>query len=388
MHDIQIDRTLPPVVKIKVIGVGGAGGNAVNRMIQYGLQGVEFIAANTDRQALDMSRATIKIPIGEKITGGRGAGANPDIGRMAAEESKEAIAQVLAGADLVFITTGMGGGTGTGAAPIIAKIAKEMNILTIAVVTKPFAFEGVVRMRTANKGITDIQPNVDTLITIPNERLLETVGAVTMEEAFRVADDVLRQGIQGISDIISVPAIVNLDFADVRTAMAGAGLAHMGIGQAIGDNRAVVAAKQAISSPLLETKMDGATCVLLNISGDDILMQEATEAANLITSHADPEANILFGIGSDSKIEEGTIRITVIATGFDGSKRITASADEEGVEETVLDEFEDMPSQVPPTPSKLGQKTNSKREKPTPEQKTPQPKHDDLNIPTFLRKRQ
>jgi cell division protein FtsZ len=209
-----------------------------------------------------------------------------------------------------------------------------------------------------------------------------------MEEAFRVADDVLRQGIQGISDIISVPAIVNLDFADVRTAMAGAGLAHMGIGQAIGDNRAVVAAKQAISSPLLETKMDGATCVLLNISGDDILMQEATEAANLITSHADPEANILFGIGSDSKIEEGTIRITVIATGFDGSKRITASADEEGVEETVLDEFEDMPSQVPPTPSKLGQKTNSKREKPTPEQKTPQPKHDDLNIPTFLRKRQ
>jgi cell division protein FtsZ len=371
MHDIQIDRTLPPVVKIKVIGVGGAGGNAVNRMIQYGLQGVEFIAANTDRQALDMSRATIKIPIGEKITGGRGAGANPDIGRMAAEESKEAIAQVL-----------------TGAAPVIAKIAKEMNILTIAVVTKPFAFEGVVRMRTANKGITDIQPNVDTLITIPNERLLETVGAVTMEEAFRVADDVLRQGIQGISDIISVPAIVNLDFADVRTAMAGAGLAHMGIGQAIGDNRAVVAAKQAISSPLLETKMDGATCVLLNISGDDILMQEATEAANLITSHADPEANILFGIGSDSKIEEGTIRITVIATGFDGSKRITASADEEGVEETVLDEFEDMPSQVPPTPSKLGQKTNSKREKPTPEQKTPQPKHDDLNIPTFLRKRQ
>jgi cell division protein FtsZ len=297
---------------------------------------------------------------------------------------------VLSGADLVFITTGMGGGTGTGAAPVIARLAKDLGILTIAVVTKPFAFEGVVRMRTATRGIGEIQPNVDTLITIPNERLIETVGAVTMEEAFRVADDVLRQGIQGISDIISVHATVNLDFADVRTAMAGAGLAHMGIGQASGDNRAAVAAKQAISSPLLETKMDGATCVLLNISGDDILMQEATEAASLINQHADPEANILFGVGSDNKIDDGVIRITVIATGFDGGAKRHLEIDEE--EEVYIEEQEEIapPKAHTPSHSKFNQKPiPAKRgEKPEQQPRPPQPKQDDLNIPTFLRKKQ
>jgi cell division protein FtsZ len=256
---LEFDIDAAQFAQIKVIGGGGAGNNAVNRMIESGLKGVEFIAMNTDKQALLLSKANQKIQIGEKITKGLGAGANPEVGQRSAEESREEISQNLKGADLVFITAGMGGGTGTGAAPIVADVAREMGILTIGVVTKPFAFEGKPRMQNAERGIKDMEPRVDTLVVIPNDRLLGAVGKGTsLLEAFRVADDVLRQGIQGISDLISMPSLINLDFADVRTTMKEKGLAHMGIGRSSGDNRAVEAAKQAISSPLLETTIEGA----------------------------------------------------------------------------------------------------------------------------------
>ena len=251
---LELDFESGQFAQLKVVGVGGAGNNAVNRMIQYGLRGVEFISVNTDKQALYLSRAGQKIQIGEKLTKGLGAGADPEVGRKAAEESRDAITEALKGADLVFITAGMGGGTGTGAAPIVAECAKEMGILTIGVVTKPFAFEGKVRMNNAVNGIMNLKDSVDTLIIIPNDRLLDTVGNVSLSEAFRVADDVLRQGIQGISDLIAVPSMVNLDFADVRTIMREKGMAHMGIGMASGEKRALEAAKQAVESSLLEKR--------------------------------------------------------------------------------------------------------------------------------------
>jgi cell division protein FtsZ len=262
--DIDVDQ----FAQIKVIGVGGAGNNAVNRMIEHGLKGVEFISVNTDKQALYLSQATQKIQIGEKLTKGLGAGADPEIGLKAAEESREEILQSIKGSDMVFITAGMGGGTGTGATPIVAEIAKEMGALTVGVVTKPFMFEGRKRAMNAEKGIAQLKEKVDTLITIPNDRLLQVVEKRTsMLEAFKIADDVLRQGVQGISDLIAVPGLVNLDFADVRTIMRAKGLAHMGIGKGSGDNRGTDAAKQAIQSPLLETSIEGATGVLLNITG-------------------------------------------------------------------------------------------------------------------------
>ena len=303
---------------IKVIGCGGAGNNAVNRMVDAGLKGVEFIAINTDRQALAMSKASTTIQIGEKLTKGLGAGAVPDVGRRAAEESREEIAQAIKGADLVFVTAGMGGGTGTGAAPIVAEIARDMNCLTIAVVTKPFLFEGKQRMKNAEMGVMDLKQRVDTLVVIPNDRLLTVVNkGTTMLEAFRIADDVLRQGIQGISDLIAVPALINLDFADVKTVMESGGLAHMGIGIGKGESRMVDAAKNAIQSPLLETSIDGARAVLINITGgEDMSIIDINEAANLVMQAADSEANIIFGAGIDDSLED-EVRITVIATGFE-----------------------------------------------------------------------
>ena len=303
---------------IKVVGCGGGGNNAVNRMVDAGLRGVEFISVNTDRQALNLSNAQVKIQIGEKLTKGLGAGAVPGVGRRAAEESREEIAQSLKGADLVFITAGMGGGTGTGAAPIVAEIARDLGCLTIAVVTKPFNFEGKQRMKNAENGISELKQHVDTLVVIPNDRLLQVVNkGTTMLEAFRIADDVLRQGIQGISDLIAVPAMINLDFADVKTVMESGGMAHMGIGTGSGENKLVEAAKNAISSPLLETNIDGARAVLINITGGaDISIVDINEAANLVMEAADPDANIIFGAGIDESMGD-EVRITVIATGFE-----------------------------------------------------------------------
>ena len=319
MLELQVDKEQQEsFASIKVVGCGGGGTNAVNRMIEAGLRGVEFIAVNTDKQALTSCKAETKIQIGEKLTKGLGAGAVPEIGKRAAEESREELSQLLKGADLVFVTAGMGGGTGTGAAPVIADIARDLNCLTIAVVTKPFQFEGKQRMRNAEAGINDLKQFVDTLVVIPNDRLLQVVSKGTsMLEAFRVADDVLRQGIQGISDLIALPATINLDFADVKTVMESGGMAHIGIGSGKGENKLIEAAKNAIASPLLETKIDGARAVLINITGNqDMGIIEINEAANLIQQAADSEANIIFGAGIDNGLKD-EVRITVIATGFE-----------------------------------------------------------------------
>ena len=304
--------------RIKVIGVGGGGNNAVNRMISEGLRGIDFIAVNTDKQALHVSHATTKIQIGEKLTKGLGAGANPEIGEKAASESRDEIAMAIKDADMVFVTAGMGGGTGTGAAPVIAQIAKELGILTVGVVTKPFLFEGRKRMQYAERGIEALRDVVDTLVTIPNERLLQIADKkMSLVKAFGLADDILRQGVQGISDLITVPGLINLDFADVRTIMTDTGLAHMGVGRGTGENKAVDAARQAISSPLLETSIEGAKGVLYNITGGpDLGMMEVNAAAELIQASADPDANIIFGAVINENMTDEVI-ITVIATGFD-----------------------------------------------------------------------
>lgn len=368
---LDFDMNLDQLAKIKVIGVGGGGGNAVNRMIDDGLQGVEFIAVNTDAQALNMSRAENRIQIGEKLTKGLGAGANPEIGRKAAEESKELIEEAVQGADMVFVTAGMGGGTGTGAAPIIAKIAKDMGALTVAVVTRPFSFEGRKRATQAANGIAALKEAVDTLIVIPNDRLLEIVDKSTpILEAFKEADNVLRQGVQGISDLIAVPGLINLDFADVKTIMANKGSALMGIGTASGENRAVEAAKKAISSPLLETSIDGATGVIMNITGGmNLSLYEVQEAADIVASAADQDVHMIFGsvINEDLKDE---IVVTVIATGFKEDKNV----------------------QQKPTGPRLA-KNAEKRDKDRSaietksQENTAQYEEDLLDIPTFLRNR-
>jgi cell division protein FtsZ len=316
---LQFEVANQQFASIKVIGVGGGGTNAVNRMIEAGLKGVEFIAINTDGQALLRSNADVRLRIGEKLTKGLGAGANPEIGKAAAEESREEIKAVLDGADMIFITAGMGGGTGTGAAPMIAEISREVGALTVGVVTKPFMFEGRIRSAQAEEGVIALKERVDTMITIPNERLLQVVDKNTpVLEAFRIADDVLRQGVQGISDLITVTGLINVDFADVKTIMTNAGSALMGIGLASGENRAVVAAKEAVSSPLLETSIEGAKGVLLNITGSSNLgLFEVNEAAAIITEAADPDANIIFGAVIDENMGND-VRVTVIATGFEG----------------------------------------------------------------------
>ncbi len=317
------NNNISPVASIKVIGVGGGGNNAVNRMINANITSAQFVAINTDKQALLMSKAELRLQIGEKLTRGLGAGADPDIGQKAAEESKASISELLKDCDLVFITAGMGGGTGTGAAPVVAQLAKEMGILTIAVVTKPFGFEGKRRMENAERGIENLRKYVDTLVIIPNDKLLKLVPKGTpIVEAFRYADDVLRQGIQGISDLIVQPNLINLDFADVRSIMKNRGLAHMGIGHAKGENRTLEAVRQAVSSPLLETTIEGATGVILNIKGgSDMALDEVYEAADLVKEVLDPECNIIFGAGVDEAMND-EVEITIIATGFPGSENI------------------------------------------------------------------
>ncbi|MFA6860020.1 MAG: cell division protein FtsZ [Clostridia bacterium] len=314
------NNSIAPVANIKVIGVGGGGNNAVNRMILANLQSAQFVAINTDKQALLMSKADTRLQIGEKLTRGLGAGADPEIGQKAAEESKADIAEMLKDSDLVFITAGMGGGTGTGAAPVVAQLAKEMGILTIAVVTKPFNFEGKKRIANAEQGISKLKQFVDTLVIIPNDKLLRLVPKGTpLVEAFRYADDVLRQGIQGISDLIVTPSLINLDFADVRSIMKNKGLAHMGIGIGRGENKTLEAVRQAVSSPLLETTIEGATGILINVKGgNDMALDEIYEAVDLVREVVDVECNTIFGAGIDESMSD-EVEITIIATGFVGS---------------------------------------------------------------------
>ena len=314
----EFEQGLDNVVNIKVIGVGGGGGNAVNRMVESGVQGVEFISVNTDMQALNFSQAGTKIQIGEKLTKGQGAGANPEIGRKAAEESKEQIAAALTGTNMVFITAGMGGGTGTGAAPVVAQIAREMGILTVGVVTRPFAFEGRKRLEQALAGIDELNKNVDSLVIIPNERLkYVSEQKITFKNAFEIADGVLRQAVANISELITVPGFINLDFADVTSVMKDAGYAHIGTGRAAGKDKAAEAARMAISSPLLETSIDMAHGVIVSIIGsDDIGLDEVETAATMVQQAAHPDAHIIFGAFIDDTMDD-ELRVVVIATGFD-----------------------------------------------------------------------
>ena len=315
----EIKPEIETFAKIKVVGVGGSGVNAISRMIDAKIKGVEFVAINTDAQALHHSKAQEKVHIGKNLTKGLGAGMNPEIGRQAAEENRDEIQEVLKGADMVFVACGLGGGTGSGAAPIVAETAKELGALTVAVVTKPFAFEGSQRRAIAEEALENMKDRVDTLITIPNDKLLSIIDRkTTLVNAFRIVDDVLRQGVQGISDLITKPGIVNVDFADVRAIMEDSGSSLMGIGIAAGENRAVEAAKAAINSPLLELSIDGAKGVLFNISGSsDLTMLEINEAANIITENIDPNAKVIFGAVTDDQIRKGEVQITVVATGFD-----------------------------------------------------------------------
>ena len=315
------DKKETPLCKIKVVGVGGGGNNAVNRMIESGLQGVEFIAINCDAQALLLSKAPTRIQVGEELTRGLWAGANPEVGEKAAEESRDQITEALKGSDMVFVTAGMGGGTGTGGAHIVAECAKEAGALTVGVVTKPFTFEGRRRYNAAEQGIVNLKAKVDALITIPNDRLLQVVDRRTsMLEAFKIADDVLRQGVQGITDLISVPGVINADFNDVKTIMTDAGSAMMGIGSAKGDGGAEAAAEAAVKSPLLDSTIDGAHGILLNITGGkDLTLVDVNEACKIITDAVDPDATIIFGANIDESMDD-EIRITVIATGIDGQK--------------------------------------------------------------------
>ena len=316
----EFDNNFDSVVKIQVVGVGGGGNNAVNRMVAAGVQGVDFTAVNTDKQVLFLSKADTKIQIGEKLTRGKGAGGNPENGQRAAEESRDEIAAALKGTDMVFITAGMGGGTGTGASPIVADVAREMGILTVGIVTKPFAFEGNRKREQAEQGIMNLKERVDSLVIIPNERLhLVSEQRITFKNAFEIADDVLRQAVQSISDLIQIPGVINLDFADVTAIMKNAGYAHMGVGSANGKDKAEEAAKAAISSPLLETSINGAKGVLINITASpDIALEDMEHAAEMVQKAAHPDANIIFGAAFDENMND-EMRMTVIATGFDGA---------------------------------------------------------------------
>ena len=363
----------PPLTgaRIKVIGIGGGGSNAVNRMIEAGIEGIEFLVANTDLQALKRSRAPIKIQLGSRLTKGLGAGADPNVGREAALEDTDKIIEVLEGADMVFVTTGLGGGTGTGAAPIIASLATELDALTVAVVTKPFHFEGRRRMQQADQGLRELRECVDTVITIPNERLLHTVDrGVSLADSFKVADDVLRQAVQGISDLITVPGLINLDFADVKSIMQGMGMALMGAGRATGENRAIEATQQAISSPLLEeATIQGAKGVLINITGGpDLTLFEVNAASSIIRESADDDANIIFGAVIDETLTD-EMKITVIATGFDREATSIASAAATTAIPAPPPRFVARPSDDLPRPMMGTSRV------------------DDLDVPTFIRKK-
>lgn len=379
---LEFDTSVDQLAVIKVIGVGGGGNNAVNRMIEHGVQGVDFIAVNTDAQALNLSKAEAKLQIGTKLTRGLGAGANPEVGKKAAEESREQLEEVLRGADMVFVTAGMGGGTGTGAAPVIAQIARDLGALTVGVVTRPFTFEGRKRQTQAIGGINGMKESVDTLIVIPNDKLLQIVDKSTpMLEAFREADNVLRQGVQGISDLIATPGLINLDFADVKTIMSNKGSALMGIGIATGENRAAEAAKKAISSPLLESSIDGAKGVLMNITGgSNLSLFEVQEAADIVASASDEEVNMIFGSVINENLKDEII-VTVIATGFTeeaiqqrGSARPTMNATRQTV-----------PQQHSPV-REHRQETQVQQEQPRQTQQN-YAQDDMLEVPAFLRNR-
>lgn len=364
--------------KIRVIGIGGAGNNALNSMIsQSQIQGVDFVAVNTDAQALLMCQAATKIQIGDNLTKGLGSGGNPEIGRQSAEESVEKLKDLIEGSDMVFLTCGMGGGTGTGATPVVAKVAKDVGALTVAVVTKPFTFEGTRRMVNAEDGIENLRDKVDTLIVIPNQRILDVVDRkLSLIEAFKVADSVLTQGVQGISDLITVPGLINVDFADVRTIMTDAGSALMGIGSGVGENRAQTAARTAIASPLLEISMEGARGVLFNIiGGPDLTMSEVDEAAKIIASAADPDANIIFGATIDEKMHD-QLKITVVATGFDQLKQRMQSF----VSPSVKTEEKPIHHQPQYQPQ-------SSPQQPVPEHKVEEKEEDVWDIPAFLRQK-
>ncbi|HZP84863.1 MAG TPA: cell division protein FtsZ [Chthonomonadaceae bacterium] len=408
MANSSLNGNLPDAgsAHIKVIGVGGGGTNAVNRMIESGLGGVEFLAMNTDVQVLNISKAQRKLQLGENSTRGLGAGGNPEIGRAAAEESKSEIKKMMDGADMVFITAGMGGGTGTGAAPIIAELAREIGALTVAVITKPFNFEGPRRMRLAEEGVDNLRSKVDTVIIVPNDKLL-SIGdrRMTLVEAFKMADDVLRQGVQGISDIITIPGMINVDFADVRAIMSNAGSALMGIGSASGDGRAVEAAQNAVSSQLLETSINGATRVLVNVtSGHDLTLSEFTEAADQIHALCDQkEANIIFGWVPDSSLE-GEVRVTVLATGFAGrdgqpATQSAYSSAQTPTSRSFAQAEATRPAHAPTPPQQQTQAAvrASEGQQPTPPQPQTQqpppapeprkPSGEELDIPAFLRRR-
>lgn len=373
---LEFDTNMDSLARIKVIGVGGGGNNAVNRMIEHGVQGVEFIAVNTDAQALNLSKAEVKMQIGAKLTRGLGAGANPEVGKKAAEESKEQIEAALTGADMVFVTAGMGGGTGTGAAPVIAGIARNLGALTVGVVTRPFTFEGKKRASQAQGGITAMKEAVDTLIVIPNDRLLEIVDKSTpMLEAFREADNVLRQGVQGISDLIATPGLINLDFADVKTIMSNKGSALMGIGIASGESRAAEAAKKAINSPLLETSIDGAQGVLMNITGGmNLSLYEVQEAADIVASASDHEVNMIFGSVINEELKDEIV-VTVIATGFS----------EEVIQPKVTRHSFGQSKSNPSSVKREQNREEVQQEPPRPSSTASQ--EDTLDIPTFLRNR-
>lgn len=387
---LEFDTSIDQLAVIKVIGVGGGGNNAVNRMIEHGVKGVEFIAVNTDAQALNLSKAEVKLQIGAKLTRGLGAGANPEVGKKAAEESKEQIEEALRGADMVFVTAGMGGGTGTGAAPVIAQIAREIGALTVGVVTRPFTFEGRKRSTQAIGGIGSMKEAVDTLIVIPNDRLLEIVDKNTpMLEAFREADNVLRQGVQGISDLIAVPGLINLDFADVKTIMSNKGSALMGIGISSGENRAAEAAKKAISSPLLETSIDGAKGVLMNITGgSNLSLFEVQEAADIVASASDEDVNMIFGSVINDNLKDEII-VTVIATGFNEDQLTTRPTRSGGFGAGRAQQSAPQPQHVPTRESRREEAPSYQQQQEAPRREQ-QPSHqeDTLDIPTFLRNRQ
>ena len=393
---LEFDTNVDQLALIKVIGVGGGGNNAVNRMIEHGVDGVEFIAVNTDAQALNLSTAEVKLQIGTKLTRGLGAGANPDVGKKAADESKEQLEEALRGADMVFVTAGMGGGTGTGAAPVIAQIAKDLGALTVGVVTRPFSFEGRKRQTQAIGGITAMKESVDTLIVIPNDKLLEIVDKNTpMLEAFREADNVLRQGVQGISDLIAVPGLINLDFADVKTIMSNKGSALMGIGVSTGENRAAEAAKKAISSPLLETSIDGAKGVLMNITGgSNLSLFEVQEAADIVASASDEDVNMIFGSVINDNLKDEII-VTVIATGFTEEQLIAARPTRGAGLGASSQGRSQQPAREQKTERPREQQQQRREEQEQFQQPEPEPTRqqntqadDGLDIPTFLRNRQ
>ncbi|MGM0378220.1 MAG: cell division protein FtsZ [Bacillota bacterium] len=377
---LEFDVDMENFAKIKVVGVGGGGNNAVNRMIEGNLSGVEFVAINTDKQALQTSNAEFKIQIGEKLTKGLGAGADPKVGTKAAEESRDDIYQALQDNDMVFLTAGMGGGTGTGAMPVVAEIAKELGVLTVGVVTKPFSFEGRTRMKNAKTGIENLRKHVDTLVTIPNDRLLQITDKKTsIIEAFNTADDVLRQGVKGIADLITIPGEINLDFSDVKTIMLDSGLAHMGIGMAEGEDRAIEAAKEAIHSPLLETTIQGAKGVLINITaGKSLGLHEANEAANVVHDAVDEEANVIFGAVIDEDIKD-LMKVTVIATGFDKNNQKVKSKETKTKKSKKIDnKKEEIKSQKDNQSENIEKKETENKDNGS---------DDDFDIPTFLRKK-